>query len=169
MNIVMLGLRFVHITAAIAWGGGALLMEFFISRSIAATSEAGQKFAQHLTNTVRIHLFMMAAAISTVLAGVLLYWRDSDGFSSAWMLSSSGIGFGIGAGFGLIAFVFGAIFGQSNAQLGQIGAQVADRPTGEQAASLQALQRRIRVVSPIHIVTMIIAMAFMAMARYFTF
>ena len=169
MNIYMLVLRFVHIIAAIIWGGGALLMEFFVSRSIAATGEAGQKFAQYLTNTLRIHVFMMTAAISTILAGTLLYWHDSNGFSSAWMRSSAGLGFGIGAVFGLIAFVFGAIFGKSNAELGQIGAQIKGKPTAEQLTKIQTVQKRIKTVSPIHIINMILAMIFMATARYFAF
>ena len=169
MNIFLLVLRFVHIIAAIIWGGGALLMEFLISRSIAGTGEAGQKFAQHLTNTMRIHVFMMTAAISTVLAGTLLYWHDSNGFSSAWMRSGAGMGFGIGAVFGLIAFVFGAIFGKSNAELGQIGAQIKGKPTEEQLAKIQAIQKRVKKLSPIHVASMILAMTLMATARYFVF
>jgi len=169
MNIYMLVLRFVHIVAAIVWGGGALLMEFFISRSIAGTDEAGQKFAQHLTNTMRIHVFMMTAAISTILAGTLLYWHDSNGFSSAWIRSGAGLGFGIGAVFGLIAFVFGSIFGKSNAKLGQIGSQIKGKPTDEQLTQVQRLQKRIKIVSPVHIAGMILAMIFMATARYFVF
>ncbi len=169
MNILMLILRLVHIVGAIVWGGGALIMEFFISRGIAATGETGQKFAQHLTNTIRIHIFMMAAAIATILSGALLYWRDSDGFSSAWVRSSTGVGFGIGAVFGLIAFVFGAIFGKSNARLGQIGSQINGKPTDEQLVQIQAIQNRIKIVSPIHVVGMILAMVFMATARYFVF
>ena len=169
MNILMLILRFVHIFAAIIWGGGALIMEFFIGRTITATGETGQKFAQHLMNTLRMHKFMTVMALSTVLAGFVLYWRDSNGFSSAWMTSSTGIGFGIGAGFGLIAFVFGAIFGSSNAKLGQVGAQIQGKPTDEQLAQIQALQKRIKTVSPIHVYSMILAMIFMATARYFVF
>jgi uncharacterized membrane protein len=169
MNILMLVLRFVHIVGAIVWGGGALMMEFFISRGISATGEAGQKFAQHLTNVIHIHVFMMAAAISTILAGTLLYWRDSAGFSSVWMSSTTGLGFGIGAGFGFIAFVFGAIFGNSNAQLGQIGAQITGKPTEEQLSKVQKILKRIKIVSPIHIIAMILAMTFMATARYFVF
>jgi uncharacterized membrane protein len=169
MNVYMLVLRFVHIVAAIVWGGGALLMEFFVSRSIIATGEAGQKFAHYLNNTIRIHVFMMAAAVSTILAGSLLYWHDSNGFSSAWMSSSAGLGFGIGAVFGLVAFVFGAIFGKSNAELGHIGVQIEGKPTEEQLTQIQRLQKRIKIVSPVHITGMILAMIFMATARYFVF
>jgi uncharacterized membrane protein len=169
MDLLLVFLRAVHIMGAFLWGGGALVMEFFIGRTILATGETGQKFAQHLMNTVRMHKFMTAAAVSTILAGAWLYWIDSNGFSSAWTRSSTGIGFGIGAGFGLIAFVFGAIFGSSNAKLAQIGAQIQGKPTNEQLTEIQAIQKRIKVVAPIHVIGMILAMLFMATARYLVF
>ena len=169
MNILLLVLRLIHIFAGIVWGGGALIMAFFIGRTIAGTGETGQKFAQYLMNTLRMHIFMTVMALSTLLAGGALYWIDSRGFSSAWMTSGAGIGFGIGAVFGLIAFIFGAIFGNVNAKLGQIGAQIQGKPTEEQLATIHRLQKRMATVSPIHVVCMILAMIFMATARYFTF
>ena len=165
----MLVLRLVHIVAGIFWGGAALSMELFIRPSIDATGEVGQQFSRHLTNTIRIHIFMMGAAMATVLPGIVLYWIDSDGFTSAWLKSGAGIGFGIGAVFALFAVVFGAIFGRSNARLGKIFAQIRERPTPEQLTQLQALRKRMNIVSPFHVVTMILAMIFMATARYFTF
>lgn len=169
MNIYLLVLRLVHIFAGIIWGGGALIMEFFIGRSVAATGESGREFAQHLMVKLRLHNFMTVMAVSTVLAGVLLYWHDSEGFSSAWMRSGAGIGFGIGAVFGLFAFVSGAIFGASNAKLAQISGQIQGKPTDEQFSQIQALQKRIKTVSPVHVYSMIFAMIFMAAARYFVF
>ena len=168
MNIYLLVLRLVHVFAAIIWGGGAIIMEFFIGRSIAGTGELGQKFAQHLMNTVQMHKFMIVAAVSTVVAGGLLYWHDSNGLSSAWMHSSAGIGFGIGSVFGLIAFIFGAIFGGSNAKLAQVGAQIHGKPSDEQMIQIQAIQKRIKTVSPIHVYSMLLAMIFMAISRYLT-
>lgn len=169
MNIYLLVLRLVHIIAGIIWGGGALIMEFFVGRTVNDTGEIGQKFVQHLMGKLRFHNFMTTMAILTVLGGALLYWHDSNGFTSAWMKSTTGIGFGIGAAFGLIAFIFGAIFGATTAQLGQVGAQVQGKPTDAQLAQIQALQKRIKTVSPIHIYGMILALIFMATARYFVF
>jgi uncharacterized membrane protein len=169
MNLLVIVLRILHIMGAIIWGGGALIMEFFIGRTIAGTGEVGQKFAQHLMNKIRMHNFMTAAAITTILAGSILYWIDSNGFSSAWVRSGTGIGFGIGAVFGLIAFVAGAVFGASNAKLAQIGAQIQSKPTQEQMTQLQSVQKRIKTVSPIHVICMILAMLFMATARYLVF
>src|SRR5512147_1372432 len=147
MSIAVIVLRILHIFGAIVWGGGAIMMEFFIAPSIAATAEGGQQVARHLATKVRVHIFMMAAAITTILAGTLLYWRDSDGFSSAWTHSGAGIGFGIGAMFGFIAFIFGAIFGNTNAQLGRLSAQIQGKPTVEQLAQIQALQKRAKRIS----------------------
>jgi len=169
MVLVMLVLRLVHIFAAIVWGGGAILMAFFIGRGIDATAEAGQQFARYLINTLRIHIFMTVSAVMTLVAGTLLYWIDSQGFTSAWVRSGPGIGFGIGAVFGLVSFVTGAIFGNGMANLGRIGAQISGKPTPEQFAQIQAFQKRNKTVSPIHVVTMILAMIFMASARYFFF
>jgi uncharacterized membrane protein len=169
MNLVMLVLRLLHIVAAIIWGGSAILMSLFIGRGIEATAEAGQRFAQYVTNTLRIHIFITISAVTTILAGGMLYWIDSNGFSSSWMRSSAGIGFGIGAGFGLIAFVSGAIFGSGNARLGQTGAQIQEKPTADQLAQIQVIRKRMKTVSPIHIVSMILAMIFMAAARYLVF
>jgi uncharacterized membrane protein len=166
MNLPMLVLRLVHIFGGIIWGGGALMMELFIRPSVVATGDAGQKFAGHLINARRVHLFMMASAISTVVAGALLYWIDSGGFTSAWMRSSTGVGFTIGAVFGLTALVFGVIFGNGNARLGQISAQIKDKPTDAQLVQIQAIQKRMKVISPFHVVSMILAMIFMATARY---
>ena len=165
MNIYLLVLRLIHIVAGVIWGGGAIIMEFFIGRSIRSTGETGQKFAQYLMIQLRMHRFMTVMALSTVLAGGLLYWHDSNGFTSAWMKGGAGIGFTIGAVFGLIAFIFGAIFGGTNAKLAQISAQVQGKSTGEQLAQIQTLQKRIRTVTPIHVFSMILAMIFMATAR----
>ena len=117
----------------------------------------------------QVSQFMIVAAASTVVAGGLLYWHDSNGLSSAWMHSNAGIGFGIGSVFGLIAFIFGAIFGASNAKLAQVGAQIQGKPSDEQMIQIQAIQKRIKTVSPIHVYSMILAMIFMATARYFVF
>ncbi|MDH4188046.1 MAG: hypothetical protein OEV08_13725, partial [Nitrospira sp.] len=148
MSIWLLVLRLVHVVAGVIWGGGALVMEFFIGRSIAGTGEAGQKFTQYLMGKMQFHKFMTAMAVSTVVAGGLLYWHDSDGFASAWKFSGAGLGFGVGAVFGLIAFITGAIFGSSNAKLGQVSAQIQGKPTDEQLTQINALQKQIKTVSP---------------------
>ena len=78
-------LRIVHIVAGVIWVGGALIMAFFISPTIGATGEAGQKFVGHLMNHLKFSTRMMIASGLTILAGFILDWIDSDGFTSPWM------------------------------------------------------------------------------------
>src|SRR5919108_4541374 len=108
MNYLVIALRIIHIVAGIFWVGGTLMMAFFIGPSIGATGEAGQKFVGHLMNNLKFSNRIAAAAGLTILAGFILYWIDSDGFTSAWMSSGAGRGFGIGAVFALSRLVFGS-------------------------------------------------------------
>jgi uncharacterized membrane protein len=169
VNIYLLVLRLIHVVAGVVWGGGSLLMEFFIGRTIAATGESGKEFAQHLMTKLRMHVFMTIMALSTIIAGALLYWHDSNGFQSGWMKGGAGIGFTIGAIFGFIAFVSGAIFGSSTAKLAEVGGQIQGKPTDEQFSQIQSIQKRIKTSSPIHRYSMIFTLLFMATARYFVF
>src|SRR5512132_3321008 len=89
-------LRIIHIVGGIVWVGGTLIMTFFIAPTVGATAEAGQRFVGHLMNNLKFSNRMAAASGSTILAGFILYWIDSQGFTSPWMTSGAGRGFGIG-------------------------------------------------------------------------
>lgn len=162
-------LRFIHIGAGIFWVGGALMMYFFIGPTIGATAEAGQKFVGHLMSKARLSQWMTLAAILTILAGAALYWIRSDGFTSSWMQSSAGTGFSIGAVFALIGFGAGLMVGAGTSALGRLGAQTQGKPTPEQLQQMQAIQKRLAVVGPINAYSLILAVLFMAIARYFVF
>ena len=169
MNSLVIVLRLLHIIGGVFWVGAGLVMFFFIGPTLGATAEAGQKFAQHLMTQTRFTAIVTTSAILTVLAGATLYWIDSDGLSSAWMHSGAGLGFGIGAFFALIGFVFGIMVGNTNGALAKLGAQIQGKPTPEQMAQVGALRKRLSVVSPINAYALIIAALFMAIARYLRF
>ena len=124
MDIFLLVLRLVHILAGVFWVGGALIMGFFIGPSIGATAQAGKQFAGHLMLRTRLVTAMTNAAILTVLAGGILYWRDSQGLTSMWMHAGSGIGYAIGGVAGLIGSIFGIAFGRFNRRMALIGAEI---------------------------------------------
>jgi uncharacterized membrane protein len=161
-------LRIIHIVAGIFWVGGTLIMTFFIGPTVGATSEAGQKFVGHLMNNLKFSSRMSAAAGSTILAGFILYWIDSQGFSSAWMSSGAGRGFGIGAGFALIGFVFGIMIGRTAKAMAQLGSQFQGKPTSEQMTQMQAIQKQQATYSMISTSALVLATIFMAIARYMT-
>lgn len=162
-------LRIVHILGGIFWVGGTLMMTFFIAPTIGATAEAGQKFVGHMMNNLKFSARMSAAAGLTILAGFILYWIDSDGFTSAWMTSGAGTGFGIGAGFALIGFVFGILVGRTLKKVAQLGAQMQGKPSPEQIVQLQALQKQQATYTNITVLALILATIFMAIARYLVF
>lgn len=162
-------LRIVHIVAGVFWVGGTLIMTFFLGPTVGATGEAGQKVVGHLMNNLKFSQRMSAASGLTILAGFILYWIDSDGFTSAWMSSGAGTGFGIGAVFALIGMAFGIMIGRTMKALAQLGSQLQGRPTSDQAAQLQTLQSRQLTYSRISAASLILSVIFMAIARYLVF
>jgi hypothetical protein len=110
---------------------------------------------------------MAAASGSTILAGFILYWIDSQGFTSAWMRSGAGRGFGIGAGFALIGFVFGILIGRSTKAMAQLGAQMQGKPSAAQLTQMAAIRKQQATYSIIATVSLILAVVFMSIARYF--
>lgn len=167
MTLVFSILRFIHIISGILWAGGAILINFFIAPTISATGDSGKQFAGHLMGKTKVTPFMMIAGLTTVLAGSTLYGIDSNWFRSGWMQTPTGIGFGIGAASGILAFVFGVILGNANTALAALGAQIQGKPTPEQMSALQALQKRQALAAKGNVIFILIAISLMASARMF--
>jgi len=166
MNTLVIVLRLIHIVGGVFWVGSSVVLGFFISPTVAATAEAGQKFMTHLVTRTKITIRITIAAILTVLAGGWLYWIDSGGFTSGWTNSVTGWGFSIGAILGIVGFVFGALVGKNTHMLGTIASKVQGKPTSEQMNQIQAAQRQLAVVAPISTFALILALVCMATARY---
>ena len=167
MTLLFSILRFVHIIAAILWAGGALTMSFFIAPTIGAIGDAGKQFAGYLMGKTRFTAYLTIAGVTAVLAGSLLYGIDSNWFQSGWMRTPTGIVFGIGATSGILAFIFGAMLGNANMALAALGAQIQGKPTAEQMAAIQALQKRQSMTAKWNMIFILIAMAMMESARLF--
>jgi len=169
MNYLTLVLRLVHIVGGILWVGAGLAMNFFIGPTMRATGDAGRQFGGHLMTKTRIMVTMNIAVYSTVIAGLWLYGIDSQWFTSAWMSSSSGIGFTVGALFGLVGFVTGLMNGQNNQKMAKLGAQIEGKPTPDQAAQLGAIAKQQGWVVPVSSYSLLLAAIFMAISRYLVF
>lgn len=169
MNYLVILLRIVHILAGVFWVGGTLMAAFFLGPAVAANPQAGQPVIQHMINKGRMSTRLAAAAGLTVLAGLILYLLDSQWLSSAWTTSGAGIGFAIGGIFGLIGFVTGIMVGRYNKAMAALGAQIQGQPTPEQSASMGAIRAGLARMTPITTVSQILAILFMAVARYLTF
>lgn len=160
-------LRFLHIIAGIVWAGGAIMMNLVFGPAIGATGDAGKQFAGHLMTKTAFSKIMLGSGLITVLAGAYLYGINSSWFSSGWMMSGQGIGFGIGAVAGIIALVFGFMMGNTNGALAALGAQIQGKPTDEQMAQMGALRKRQAFVTTGNTIFIIISIVLMASARFF--
>jgi uncharacterized membrane protein len=158
-------LRIVHIVGGVIWVGGTLTMTFFIGPTIGATGEAGQKFVGHLMNNLKFSNRMSAAAGLTILAGIILYGLDARA-GAAWQRSGMGIGLSIGAVFAVIGFIFGILIGRTTNAMANLGAQFRGKPTNEQMAQMQTLMKQQVTYSNISAAALILAVVFMATARY---
>ena len=169
MNYLVIVLRILHIFSGIIWVGAALILFFFISPTVEATQESGQKFIQHLTTKTRFGPVVIVSALVALLAGFSLYWIDSEGFSSPWTRSGAGLGFGLGAGFALLGFIFGFIGAASTNALAKLGAQIQGKPTEEQTVQINMLRKRVATFSALNAYSLLIAVLFMAISRYLHF
>lgn len=167
MTLMFSILRVAHIVSGILWAGGALALTLFVAPAMSATGDAGKQFAGHLIGKTRFSLYMSVTGLTTVIAGSILYGMDSNWFQSLWMTTTTGTIFGIGAVFGIAAFVFGIMLGNTNTALAVLGAQVQGKPTAEQVTLLEALLKRQKMTSQGNLICMVVSILCMASARLF--
>ena len=168
-NYVIWLLRIIHIVAGAFWFGGVIMMTFFIAPTLREMGDAGPKFVALLVRNRKFTVRMSIAAGLTVLAGFILYGIDSSWFSSSWMSSGAGQGFGIGAAFGAVGFVYGILIGRTTNAMVNLGSQMQGNPSPEQEAQLQSLQKNQGNSSRIASISLLLSLIFMAIARYFVF
>ncbi len=169
MDYLKIVLRLIHVISGVFWVGSAVFMNFFVGPTLRATGEAGKQFAGHLMMRTRFSNFITYSALAAVIAGALLYGMDSDWFLSPWFRSGAGVGFGIGAGFALVGLITGIMNGKNMRKLGQLGAQIQGKPTPEQMATMGAIQKQQAWIPPVNTYSLILAVFFMAIARYISF
>ncbi len=164
-------LRIVHIFGAVLWAGGAVLSVFFIEPAVKATAPESGKFMHYFMVKRRFNNAMTWFANMTILAGVLLFWRDSNGFRSMWLATPTGIGFSIGAVFGILVYLWGGFVVSPTAKkVAQMGAELqasSGRPNPQQILNLQTFERKFTQAARIDTVLILLALLFMATARYF--
>ena len=169
MNYYLLILRILHIGAGVFWVGSTLLLAFVITPALKEAGESGQKFVDYLIKNKRFGTESAGAGVMAGIAGILLYWHDSQGLTSAWMHSSVGIGFGTGAGLALIAFIFGVLTDRKLKAMLQLREQIQDMPSDEQMSQLQVLGKQQSTYLYICAAALSLALWVMASARYFVF
>lgn len=169
MNYYLLFLRFLHIGAGVFWVGNTLLLAFIITPALKETGGAGQKFVDYLITKKRFGTESAGAGGMAGIAGLLLYWYDSQGLTSAWMGSSAGIGFAIGGALGLIAFIFGIFTDRKLKAMALLREKLENEVSDERMSQLQVLGKQQTTYLYICAGTLILSLWIMALSRYFVF
>ena len=170
MDWLVIGLRIVHIGAAVFWAGSAFFFFLFVEPTARALGPDAGKFMHHVVAQRRIVSRVVGASTLTVLAGALLYWRDSAGLTASWITSPAGLAFTLGGLTGLVAWLDGVVgIGPSVTNLDRLATSIATvgrPPSNEQLSALDALQVRLRRLGQLDVVMLSIAIVAMAAARY---
>ncbi len=169
MDLYVIVLRVLHIFSTVFWFGAAATFALFIAPSAAATRPESQKFMNYLLQQRKFVTAILVAATLGILAGLLLYLRDSAGLLWVWIVSPPGLGFTIGAIAGLLAYGGLHMARRNLKRLGMLAQQIQSGgkpPTPEQAAALQVLQQRQTRLAYIALILLSIALLGMSIARY---
>jgi uncharacterized membrane protein len=168
---VLLLLRIGHVGGAMVWFGGAIIGSFFLSPTVAALGPAtAQPFMDHLMKRRRMGLMFPVVSTLTVLCGLALYWRDSNGLQAAWIGSPSGLTFTIGGLAGIASLVGGMILvGPSIAEQTAVQSELAaagGEPSERQRERLDRADRRMRLAMRLDMPLLLLAGLTMAVGRY---
>lgn len=170
MDIVLLGLRLLHIFGGIFWVGASLMLVGFLTPVIQASGQAGGQVMQRLMTGSRFNSIFGLSAGVTMVAGVLLYWRSSGGLQLAWITTAPGLALTIGGLAGIAAgAIGGGVAGRTAQKIGQLNAQLSHNqgaPSEGQLSELRGLQQKMRRAQLVSVALMIVAVAGMAVARY---
>jgi len=170
MDLGLIALRLAHVVAGASWVGGAFVMILLVTRTARMRGADGDAFITTLLTEGKAARYFELAALTTVVAGSLLYFRASNGFQIAWITSPSGIGFTIGATAAIVSLIWGGlVVGPAGKRAAAIQADVAASgaaATAAQSSEIEAIRRRLNVFSMADLALLGTAVITMATARY---
>jgi uncharacterized membrane protein len=164
MDPLLILLRVVHIGLGVFWAGAVFFTAFFLAPALRDAGPDGAKVAAGLMKR-RLFDVLPIVAIVSILSGLWLFWRASAG-QPAYMRSSVGMTYGIGAAAAIIALALGfAIVRPAMAKAMQLTQSAASAAPAERDAQLAAAQAaRVRGAKATQVVTILIGIAVIAMA-----
>lgn len=160
--------RLLHIIAGVIWVGAGIIISMYFEPALQKSGVDVSKVMRALYTKSGFDKLMPIVSVTTTIAGLVLYWLVSDGFASVdYMRSGQGIVLSIGAVFGLLAFGhgFAALGGQSR-KYAKLIEESGDNPTEEQQKALHALEAKLMLHGKISMWLGVVALVFMAGARY---
>ena len=168
MDIYAIVLRLLHIVGGVFWVGTAWMIAGFLYPTANASAPEGPRFLQRLFQS-RLPAITSAAAGINILAGLLLYWKDT-GLRLEVITQRPFLVFGIGGVAAIAAFVIGiAVTKPAADRLVALSKEIqaaGKPPTPEQVAELQQLGKRTFDAAKWVAALLAISLVAMAVARY---
>lgn len=169
MDLYMVVLRLIHLFSSVFWVGTIFFYALFLLRRVKAAGPVGGQFMQQLSQPPLTATLSSASGLA-VLSGILLYWRASGGFDSAWIGTAPGLALTAGGVTALLAMVIGVIVSRPAAsRMAALGREIAAAggpPSPAQAAEVQALSARLERALYQTAYLLVITLIGMAIARY---
>jgi uncharacterized membrane protein len=173
LGIYMLVFRILHIVSGIFWVGSAFFVTVFLEPTAAALGPDAGPVMSHVMEKRKAGPIISGIAAFTVIGGLFLYWRDWHSLYSSfgdWIGSAFGAVLTVGAVFAIAAFFLGITgIPPTINKMNAVGKQMADAggpPGPEQMATMEGLQRRLKIISRVDLVLVTVAILSMATARY---
>ena len=165
----ILVLRLIHIGAGAFWVGAVFTFFLFVQPAAVAVGPDATKFTYQLLHHRRLPAVILAAAATTVLAGVWLLIVTSNGLDPDLLLDASRLGYTVGGVAAILTFGIGGlyVFPRTRVVEQTIGRLLADSrpPTPDEQQTLARIALESRRAGWVVLIGLVIAVVAMATAR----
>lgn len=170
MDLYVVVLRLLHIVFGALWIGFAVFVPFYLVPTLVESGPAAGPVMASLQRR-GLHKVIAAFAGTTILAGALLFWRVSAGFSREFMGSRMGIALSTGALAAIIAYGIGmSVVRPAMNRAGELSQGMAsltsDAERAAQMTTINALRARGAAGGKVVAYILLFALAAMGVARY---
>ena len=170
MDIVLL--RLIHIGSGTFWVGAVFTFFLFVQPTAAALGPDATKFSYHLLHHRRLPIVILGSAVITVLAGIVLLLITSNGLDPDRLFDVSRLGYTVGGVAAILTLGIGGLYVYPRTvtverTLGQLLAEKRP-PSPDEQQTLVRIAGESRRASWLVIVGLVVAVAAMATARYWS-
>ena len=164
----VLVLRLIHIGAGAFWVGAVFTFFLFVQPAAVAVGPEATKFTYHLLHHRRLPHVILAAAVTTVVAGLWLLLITSNGLDPERLFGESRLGYTVGGVAAILTLGIGAfyVFPRTMTVERTIGRLITEGrpPTADEQATLARAGRESRRAGWVVLAGLAVAVAAMATA-----
>jgi hypothetical protein len=168
----ILVLRLVHIGAGAFWVGAVFTFFLFVQPAAVAVGPEATKFTYQLLHHRRLSAVILAAAVTTVLAGTWLLVITSNGLDPGLLLDVSRLGYTVGGVAAILTLGIGGLYVYPRTKVVErtIGRILTEGrpPTPEEQQTLARVGGEARRAGWLVIAGLTVAVAAMATARFWS-